>query len=65
MVVFLAIDGPAGWVSDRGVDIFEGNGEVDQVEVKVLDAPICQLLLGDLLDLVAVMEGIPELADDE
>jgi len=38
---------------------------VDKEEVEVLDAPVCQLLLGNLLDLVAVVEGVPELADDE
>ena len=36
----LAVIGEARWVSLRGVDVFEGDGEVDNVEVKVVDAPI-------------------------
>ena len=35
------------------------------VQVEVVDAPVCELLLGDRLDLVGVVEGVPELRDDE
>lgn len=31
-------------VLDGGIDIFEGDGEVDDVEVEVLNAPVLQLL---------------------
>lgn len=61
----LAIVVPARWVADLGVDVFEGDGEVDEVEVEVVDAPVGKLLADDGLDLLAVVEGLPELADDE
>ena len=50
MVVFLAVEGPAGWVADRGVDVFQGDGEVDDVEVEVVDAPVGELLAADWLE---------------
>ena len=56
---------PAGGVADRGVDVLEGDGEVDEVEVEVVDAPVGELLLDDGLDALAVVEGVPELGDDE
>ena len=61
----LAIIGEARWVSLRGVDVFEGDGEVDNVEVKVVDAPILKLLFADGLDTVMVVERVPELRDKE
>jgi hypothetical protein len=61
----LAIDEPAGWVADLGVDVLEGDGEVDDVQVEVVDTPVGQLLAADGLDLLTFVEGLPELADDE
>lgn len=61
----LAIKVPAGRVADRGVDVLEGDGEVDQVEIEVLETPVGKLLADNGLDAVAVVEGVPELGDDE
>ena len=61
----LAIISEAWWVSFRGVDVFEGDGEVDNVEVKVVYAPILKLLFADGLDTVMVVERVPELRDKE
>lgn len=60
-----AIVGEAGWVALRGVDVLEGDGEVHDIEVKVVDAPVLKLLFADGLDAVVVVEGIPELGDKE
>jgi hypothetical protein len=38
---------------------------MDDEEVEIVDAPVCELLLADGLDFVAVMEGIPEFANQE
>ena len=38
---------------------------MDQVQVEVVNAPVRELLLGDGLDLVVVVEGLPELRDNE
>ncbi len=35
------------------------------VEVEVVDAPVCELLAADGLDSVAVVEGVPELGYEE
>lgn len=56
---------PARRVADRRVDILEGHGEVDQVQVEVFNAPVGELLLDDGLNALAVMECVPELGDDE
>lgn len=61
----LAIVVPAGRVSDGGVDVLEGDGEVDEVEVEVVDAPVGELLLDDGLYALAIVEGVPELGNDE
>jgi hypothetical protein len=61
----LAVDVPAGRVADLGVDPFEGDGEVDDVEVEVVDAQVGELLAGNGLDAVTVVEGVPELGDEE
>jgi hypothetical protein len=55
----LAIVVPAGRVADRGVDVLERDGEVDEVEVEVVNAPVGELLLDDRLYPVAVVEGVP------
>jgi len=61
----LAVDEPARWVAHLGVDVLERDGEVDDVQVEVVDAPVGQLLLADGLDLLALVECLPQLADDE
>lgn len=38
---------------------------MDEVEVKVVDAPVGELLFANGLDLFGVMEGVPELRDNE
>nr|POE59280.1 hypothetical protein CFP56_24549 [Quercus suber] len=55
----------AGRVADRGVDVLEGDGEVDDEEVEIVDAPVGELFLGDGLDAFLVVEAVPELGDDE
>ena len=38
---------------------------MNEVEVEIVDAPVCELLAADGLDSVAVVEGVPELGDEE
>ena len=61
----LAVDEPARWVALLGVDILEGDGEVDNVKVEVVNTPVGQLLAADGLDLLTLVESLPELADDK
>ena len=56
---------PPRWVPHLGRDILEGYGEVDYVEVEVVEAPVGKLLLEDRLDLFGVVERVPEFADEE
>ena len=56
---------PAGRVAVGGVNVLESDGEVHDVEVKVVDAVVLELLLADGLDVLLVVEGVPELGDDE
>ena len=56
---------PAWGVADGWVDVLQGDGEVHDVQVKVVDAPVGELLAADRLDLVAVVEAVPQLGDDE
>ena len=60
-----AVVGEAGRVALGRVDVLEGDWEVDDVEVEVVDAPIFQLLFADRLDSVVVVEGVPEFGDKE
>lgn len=60
--VNLAIQSPPlRWVLVLGLHVFEGDGEVDEVQVEVVDAPELELVLGDLLRNGLFVEGIPEL----
>lgn len=59
------IVGEARRVPVRRVDVFERDGEVNDVKVEVVDAPVLQLLLADRADAVVVVEGVPELGDKE
>ena len=61
----LAVVGEARRVALGRVDVFEGDWEVDDVEVEVVDAPVLELLFADGLDPVVVMEGVPEFGDEE
>jgi hypothetical protein len=56
---------PAWRGSDRGVDVFEGDGEVDHEQVEVVQAPVAELLSGDFLDDFLVVEAGPEFGDNE
>ena len=62
---FFAVVGEAGGVAGGGVDVFEGDGEVDDVEVEVGDAPVLELFLADGLDDGVVVVGVPEFGDEE
>lgn len=62
---FLAVVGKAGRITVRRVDVFQGDGEMDDVQVEVVDAPVVELLLADRLDSIAVVKRIPELGDKE
>lgn len=59
------IDIPAGRVAYFGSDIFDSDGEMDQVEVEVVDSPVCELFTGNGLDLFGVVEGVPQFRGDE
>lgn len=61
----LAVVVPAGGVADAGVDVLKGDGEVNQVEVEVVETPVGELLLDDGLNTVAIVESVPQLGDDE
>ena len=61
----LAIDVPPRWIPDLGGDVFKSDWEVDVVQVKILDSPVPKLLLDNGLDLLWVMERIPQLANEE
>ena len=56
---------PAWWVADRWVNVLQGDWEVDNVEVKVVDTPVLELLLADWLDALVVVERVPKLGDNE
>ena len=61
----LAVEGETGWVSLRGVDVFQRNWEVDNVEVEIVDTPVFELLFADGLDAIMVVEGVPEFGYEE
>lgn len=56
---------PAGRVSHGGIQVLQGDGEVNDVQVEIIDAPVSELLARDGLDLVGFVEAVPELGDDE
>ena len=61
----LAIVGEAGRVSHGGIDILQRNWKMNDVEVKIVDTPVLELLLADWLDAVMVVKRIPEFGDKE
>jgi hypothetical protein len=60
-----AIVVPARRVPRLGRNVLERDGEVDVVQVEVVDAPVGELLLDNGLDLFRVVERVPQLGDDE
>lgn len=62
---FLAIVGEARRITDRGVDVLEGDGEMHNVEIEVVDAPVLELFLANGLHAFLVMERVPQLGDEE
>lgn len=55
----------AGWIADFGVDVLEGDREMHDVEVEVVEAPVFELLFADGFDAGAVVEGVPDFGDEE
>ncbi len=56
---------PSWWVAFGWVDVLQGDWEVDDEEVEVLKTPVGQLLEGNWLDVLLLVEGVPQLGDDE
>ena len=54
-----------GGVPHRRVDVFQRDGEVDDVQIEVIDAPIRELFLADGTHALFVVERVPELGDEE
>ena len=65
LVILFPIISPSWWVADSRVDVFQGDWEVDIEKIKVLKSPVGELLTGDWLDMLLLVEGIPKLRDDE
>lgn len=63
--VVLSVEGPLGRVSHGRVDVTQSDGEMDIVEIEVVDAPVGELLGADGADTLGVVEGVPELGDDK
>lgn len=64
IAIFAAV-GPRRWVAHFGVDIAQGDGEVDVVEVEVVDLEVGELFARNGLDAVLFGECAPEFGDDE
>lgn len=63
--LLFAVDEPAGRVAHLGVDVLERDGEVHDVEVKVVDLPVLQRASAGGLDVFPRVERLPDLGDDE
>jgi hypothetical protein len=61
----LTVVEPTRGVPCLGRDVLERNREVDDPEIEVVNAPVSQLLPGDGLNLVVVVERLPKLGDNE
>lgn len=61
----LGIVVPTRGVTLLGGNVLERNREVDNPEVEVVDSPVGKLLPGDGLNLIVVVERLPELGDNE
>ena len=62
---FFAVVGEAGGVAFFGVDVFEGDGEMNDVEVEIVDAPVLELLFAHGFDVFVAMVGVPEFGDEK
>ena len=56
---------PLRGVSGVGADVLECNGEVDNVQVQVVKAEVSQTSLKCRSDVFGLVEGVPELGDNE
>lgn len=65
LVILLSVESPSWGVADLGVNVFEGDWEVDVEEIEVLNTPVSELLAGNWLDLLLVVEAVPKLGDNE
>lgn len=57
--------GPARRVAFSRVNVLQGHGEVNEEEIKVVDLQVRELLLRDGLNLVALVECVPQLGYNE
>lgn len=58
----LATRGPAGRIHFLDGDVCERDGEVDEVEIEVIDAEVAQGFLASGADVLRFVVGVPELA---
>lgn len=65
LVFSFRIVSPLRWVSDLGVDVLEGDGEVDDVHINVVELEVAQGFPEGFLNSIGVMVGLPKLGDDE
>ena len=56
---FVILVFPAWRIPYRRVDVFQGDWEMDDEEVEVVDAPIAELLLCGLLNNFFIVEAVP------
>lgn len=56
---------PARRVANLRVDVFESYGEVNHPQIKVVNTPISELLPCDGLNLIVVVERLPELGNNK
>lgn len=59
------INSPARRVPHARVNVFQRHGEMDDIQVEVVDAPVGQLLFANGLDAFLVVESIPQLGHDK
>jgi hypothetical protein len=64
-VDFAIVTGPAGREPVGGVNVGEGDGEVDEEEVEIVQAPELELIVSELLYMLLRVEGVPELGCDD
>ena len=57
--------GEARGISYFRIHVLQRDWKVDDVKIKIVNVPVLELLLANGLDLLLVMEGVPELGDDE
>jgi len=57
----LCVSPPFGRVALRGVDILEGDWEVDEEQIEIVDSPEFELVTSHLSHMLRLVEGVPEL----